>query len=344
VLQRGLYDQPDKSEVLKPGVPQSVDKAGGDFEPNRIGLAKWLLDPSHPLTARVTVNRIWQHFFGIGLVKTSENFGVQGEPPSHRQLLDWLAREFVDGGWDLKALQKTIVMSATYRQSSVANKQAIAKDPDNRLLSRGPRYRMSSFMLRDQALSTSGLLVNKMYGEPVKPYMPPKIWKSISNNAYKQDKGAKLYRRSLYTYWRRTIPPPTMMTFNSANREFCSVREERTNTPLQALTMMNNITFVESSRLIAERMLKQGGKTASEQVGFLYEHLLCRPPSRLELQRLAADYEAYAADFKDRPEATKELLKVGERKHDATLDPVQLAAATMVASTVLNLDETMTLE
>jgi hypothetical protein len=344
VLQRGLYDQPDKSEVLKPGVPQSVDKVGGDFPPNRIGLAQWLLDPSHPLTARVTVNRIWQHFFGIGIVKTSENFGVQGEPPSHRQLLDWLAREFVDGGWDLKALQKTIVMSTTYRQASVASKKAIAKDPDNRLLSRGPRYRMSSFMLRDQALSTSGLLVNKMYGKPVKPYMPPKIWKSISNNAYKQDKGEKLYRRSLYTYWRRTIPPPTMMTFNSANREFCSVREERTNTPLQALTMMNNVTFVESARLIAERMLRDGGTSATDQLEFLYEHLLCRPPTKLELQRLAADYAAYAADFKGRPEATKELLKVGERKHDATLDPVQLAAATLVASTVLNLDETMTLE
>jgi hypothetical protein len=343
-LNRGLYNQPKKDEPLHPVVPTTISGLGTDFEPNRIGLAKWLTHPKHPLTARVTVNRMWQHFFGTGLVKTSENFGIQGDAPSHPKLLDWLATEFVRNGWNVKALQKTIMMSATYQQDSGSPKDSWSSDPDNQLLARGPRYRMSPFMLRDQALQAGGLLNEQLYGEPVKPYMPAKIWRAISNNTYKQDKGAKLYRRSLYTYWRRTIPPPTMMAFNAANREICSVREDRTNTPLQALTLMNNKTFLEASRFIAERMLRDGGDNIESKIQFLSEHVLCRPATVAESARLTADYHAYLKDFTASREATASLLRIGEKPHDKSLNAPALAASTMLASTLLNLDETITLE
>lgn len=343
LLRRGQYNMPDKSKVLKPAVPASLN-ALGSAPRDRLELAKWLVHPKNPLTARVTVNRFWQRFFGVGLVKTSENFGTQGEAPSHPKLLDWLATEFISRDWDMKAIHKVIVMSSTYRQSSRVTEALAERDPENRLLARGPRFRLSAFALRDQALFVSGLMVDELYGESVKPYMPPRIWRAISNNTYKQDKGDKLYRRSLYTYWRRTIPPPTMANFNAGEREVCIVRKDKTNTPLQALTMMNNITFVEASRFMAERMLREGGNSASNQIDWGFKLATGRKPGSDEVSLLRQAHGLFAGRFRNEHAAALKLLSVGEKDRDKNLDPSELAAMTMVASTILNLDETITKE
>lgn len=341
-LNRGQYNQPDKSEKLRPETPASLGKLGEGLPRNRIGLAQWLLDPKNPLVARVTVNRFWQHFFGRGLVRTSENFGVQGEMPSHPELLDWLATEFIGNGWDMKAFNKLIVMSATYRQSSRLTPQNAELDPDNTLLSRGPRKRLTPYQIRDAALFAGGLLVEKIGGPSVKPYMPPGLWKSISNRKYDQGKGADLYRRSLYTYWMRTIPPPTMMAFNAAEREVCAVRKDLTTTPLQALTMMNNITFVEAARTIAERVIHEGGATEQQRLNHLFQLVLSREPTSAESKALLADYNGYLAQFKkDTPGAT-DLLKIGSSPRDETLTAEEVACWTMIANTLLNLDEAIT--
>jgi hypothetical protein len=341
VLERGQYEWPDKSQKLQPAVPEVIGGWKKDWPVNRIGLAKWLTDPDHPLTARVTVNRIWQRLFGTGLVKTSENFGVQGEHPSHPELLDWLATEFIRGEWDLKATYKLLVTSAAYRQSSVGY---LDSDPENRLLSRGPRRRLPAYAIRDSALVSSGLLVPKIGGPSVRPYMPPRIWISISNNTYKQDKGDKLYRRSLYTYWRRTIPPPTMLTFNASEREVCIVRKDQTITPLQALTLMNNVTFVEASRHLAERMMKQEElATAEERIGYGFKAVLGRSPTSAELSLLQEDFQHHEKIFSENPGAAAKLLKVGARPNDPKLPPATLAAYAMVVSTLFNLDEAITL-
>ena len=258
VLKRGAYDAPQ--EKVEPGVPAVLPALPDGAPNNRLGFARWLVDPANPLTARVTVNRFWQMFFGMGLVKTVEDFGSQGEWPTHPELLDWLATEFVQSGWDVKGIVKTIVMSATYRQSSKADAGQLERDPENRLLARGPRFRLPAEMLRDQALAVSGLLVEELGGPSVKPYQPAGLWSEMAGSSdYPQDHGDKLYRRSLYTFWRRTIPPPSMMNFDAAGREACTVRATRTNTPLQALNLMNDVTFVEASRVLAERMMKEGG-------------------------------------------------------------------------------------
>ena len=335
VLNRGQYDQPDKSEQLHPATPPVLGTWNKKWPGDRIGLARWLIDPKHPLTARVTVNRMWQHHFGLGLVKTSENFGVQGEHPSHPALLDWLATEFVRRDWNVKAMHKLIVTSATYRQSSA---RRLERDPENRLLARGPRKRLTPYAIRDTALFTSDLIVGKIGGPSVKPYMPPGIWKSISNAAYKQDKGDKLYRRGMYTYWRRTLPPPTMMTFNAAAREICTVRNDLTTTPLQALTLLNNKTFVESARFLAERMLRRTDKP-SDRVAWAFRSVTSRTPSPAEMDLLLADLKLFEKEFSDDPDSAKKLLKIGERKADANLPPAQLAAYTLIANTLLNLDE-----
>ena len=344
LLNRGQYSAPDESEVLSPGVPDFLGPPTR-HPTNRLELAEWLVSERHPLTARVAVNRVWQQFFGVGLVKTSENFGIQGESPSHPQLLDWLATALIDSSWDLRAVQKMILLSATYRQSSDVRRELAILDPDNRLLARGPRFRLHSFVLRDQALAASGLLYERLGGPSAKPYMPPKIWRSISNNTYKQDSGPNLYRRSLYTYWRRTIPPPTMLNFNAAEREVCVVRKERTNTPLQALTMMNNVTFVEAARFLAQRMLVE---TASEDVGDRIEHgfqcLLGRKPSEEEIALLMDAHSVFVARYQDDPASAETLLSVGEKRRDTSLDASQHAAMTMVASLMLNLDEAVTKE
>jgi hypothetical protein len=344
LLKRGQYDQPDKSARLQPAVPKSLGAIPAGEPNTRLGLARWLVDPSNPLTTRVIVNRYWQQFFGVGLVKTSENFGVQGEHPSHPQLLDWLATEFVRTGWNVKAMHRLIVTSATYRQSSAVSPSLLERDPENRLLARGSRRRLSGSVIRDQVLAMSGLLVEHQGGPSVKPYMPPGLWRSISNAKYVQDHGDKLYRRSLYTYWRRTVPPPTMMAFNAAEREVCIVRKEQTNSPLQALTMMNNITFIETSRLMAERMLREGGKSTEDKIAFGFRLATSRFPTNDESQILRDVHRQFTQRYRNDATAANALLGVGEFPHDSSLNAAELAAMTMLASTILNLDETITKE
>ena len=342
VLNRGLYNQPDKSEKIAPETPGVMGLMSKDLPRNRIGLAKWLLRPEHPLTARVTVNRMWQHFFGRGIVRTSENFGIQGELPSHPDLLDWLATEFIRSGWDMKEFNKMIVMSATYRQSSKATRQQMTTDPDNSRLARGPRKRLTPYQIRDAALFTSGLLVEKVGGPSVKPYMPPGLWKSISNRKYDQGKGEDLYRRSIYTYWMRTIPPPTMMAFNAAEREVCTVRKDLTTTPLQALTLMNNMTFVEAARLIAERMIREGGNRPGQQLAYGFKLILGRAPTPNEARTLFQNFRDYRKEFATDKQGALALLTTGNQRRDAKLRAPDLAAWTMVANTILNLDEAIT--
>ena len=341
-LDRGQYDQPDKSERLQPATPPVLGGWDDSWPRNRLGLARWLMHPANPLTARVTVNRIWQHHFGRGIVKTSENFGVQGDPPSHPALLDWLAVEFTRVGWDVKALHRLIVTSATYRQESRVSPKLNQGDPENRFLARGPRKRLSPYAIRDAALFASGLLNGSIGGPSVKPYMPPGIWRSISNAKYQQDKGDKLYRRSMYTYWRRTVPPPTMMAFNAAARETCIVRTDMTTTPLQALTMMNNVTFVEAARFLAERMLKQKQRSPSQRLAWGIRLVTSREPQLEELRLLSSDLKAYESEFLHNPASASKLLSVGEKPFDKTLNVVSLAAWSLVANTILNLDESIT--
>jgi len=343
-LIRGLYNQPDKSKQLSRDVPASLKIPGMPTPQNRLELARWLVHPDHPLTARVTVNRFWQKFFGTGLVRTSENLGSQGEPPSHPELLDWLATEFIRLDWDMKQFQKLIVTSAAYRQSSEITPELRDIDPENRLLARGPRYRLSAFALRDLALSASGLLVEELGGPSVKPYMPPNIWKAYSNNKYVQDHGDKLYRRSLYTYWRRTIPPPTMANFNAADRETCIVRKDKTNTPLQALTLMNNITFVEASRFLAERMMKETGSDLDSRLIYGFRLTTGRFPDGEETAILRDAFGHYLQRFEANPGAAEKLLSIGEKPRDKSLDSNEHAAFTMIASTLFNLDEVISQE
>ncbi len=343
LLHRGQFNEPDETEVLTPDVPQELGGFSNQHPRNRLELAKWLVHPRHPLTARVAVNRMWQQFFGTGIVKTSENFGLQGELPSHPELLDWLAIQFVESGWDVKALQKLILSSATYRQSSRTTPELDDTDPENRLLARGPRFRLHPFALRDSMLASSGLLVERIGGPPAKPYMPPQIWKSISNNKYEQDTGEQLYRRSVYTFWRRTIPPPTMVNFNSAEREVCVVRKDRTNTPLQALTQMNNITFVEASRFLAERMMRHSDDDAAA-IEFGFRQLVARAPDSTEKTLLQDAYQSFLGQFHENKPGALKLMSVGEKPHDETLELARHAALTMTASLMMNLDEAITKE
>jgi len=347
LLKRGEYDKPDKSQELKPNIPASLGTLPKDASANRLALARWLVDKNNPLTARVTVNRFWQQYFGIGIVKTAEDFGSQGEWPSHPQLLDWLARDFVDSGWDVKRLNKMIVMSATYQQSSKVTPDRLKRDPQNRWLSRGPRFRLDAEMIRDNALAVSGLLVRKIGGESVKPYQPKGLWEAVgytdSNTAkFTQDHGDKLYRRSMYTFWKRTAPPPTMSTFDAPSREACTVRRERTNTPLQALALMNDKQFVEASRKFAERIMTEGGKTAEERIAFAFRTCTARKPTPEEIAVIKSVFKSQLADYRKTPDAAKRLLSIGESPRNEKLDPVELAAWTMVANLVLNLDETIT--
>ena len=344
VLLRGQYNMPDRSTPLQPAVPEALALPEYPAPSDRLELATWLTHPDHPLTARVAVNRLWQQMFGAGLVKTSENFGSQGELPSHPELLDWLAVQLIRSGWDLTHVQKLIVSSATYRQSSAATPELVARDPENRLLARGPRYRLSAFAIRDNALAISGLLTQQMGGPSVKPYMPPKIWEAFSNNKYKQDHGASLFRRSLYTYWRRTIPPPTMMNFNAAAREVCTVRVEQTNTPLQALTLMNNIVFVESARFLAQRMMTQSDGAIEDQIRCGFRLACGRDPTAEEAAVLRRAHDGFCRSFSDDPQAAASLLAIGEAPRDDSLPVVPHAAMTMTASLILNLDETISKE
>jgi hypothetical protein len=350
LLKRGQYDQPDTSEKLAPGVPAAIPVAGMPAPKNRLELARWIVDPGNPLTARVTVNRVWQSLFGTGIVKTSEDFGAQGEWPSHPELLDWLATEFVRSGWDLKALNRLIVTSATYRQSSRVTPALRERDPENRLLARGSRYRLDSHAVRDNALAVSGLLVEKLGGPPVKPYQPPGLWEELSFKKkttiddYVQDHGDKLYRRTLYTFWKRTAPPPALAIFDAAGRETCTVRLSRTNTPLQALNLLNDVVYVEAARKLGERMIREGGSTPTDRLAYGFRLATSRRPEARELASLLKGFEQYAERFHADLAAAKGLLGVGESKADKSLDPAELAAYAASANVILNLDETLTRE
>ncbi|MCE9607193.1 MAG: DUF1553 domain-containing protein [Planctomycetia bacterium] len=349
VLQRGQYDQP--GERVGPDVPDSLPPLVGPrgsersskAAANRLALARWLVDPVHPLTARVAVNRFWQLYFGQGLVKTTEDFGSQGEWPSHPELLDWLAVQFIDSGWNMKQMHKAIVMSATYRQSSEISSTSLARDPENRLFSRGPRFRLSAEAIRDQALAVSGLLTEKLGGPSIKPYQPAGLWEELTHTAkYKQSEGADLYRRSLYVYWRRTVPPPGMAAFDAASREICTVRQVRTNTPLQALTLLNDTTYVEAARAFAERMMREGGSTSNQRIAWAFRLATSREPAAAEAGVLRAGYERHLAHYRSSPESALKLFGVGEAKRDTALDVAELAACTLTAGVILNLDEVVT--
>ena len=347
LLKRGQYDMPDQRRKLEPGVPAILHAWPEQAPRNRLGLARWLMAAANPLTARVTVNRYWQHYFGTGLVKTANNFGTQGEAPSHPELLDWLATEFMRTGWDVKALQRTIVLSATYRQSSRASAEALARDPDNRLLARGPRFRLSAEALRDNALAISGLLVEKIGGPPIKPYQPEGLWKELeggAGTAYVQDKGANLYRRSVYMLRRRSVPHPLLATFDAPSREICQVQRQRTDTPLQALTILNEVAYVEAARHLAQRMLTEGGATAESRLTYGFRCATARVPLPAELQVLEKGLDRYRAIYRADPEAARQLLAHGDSPRDDKLEATELAAYASVATILLNLDETLTKE
>lgn len=346
LLIRGAYDK--KGEKVEAAVPAVLPPLPEGAPANRLGLAKWLVDPKHPLTARVTVNRYWQHYFGRGIVETSEDFGTQGDWPSHPELLDWLATEFIRTNWDVKAMQKLIVMSHTYRQDSKVSPELLAKDPENILLARGPRFRLDAEVLRDSALATSGLLIENVGGKSVKPYQPEGIWEAVgflgsNTRDFKRDDGSALYRRSLYTFWKRTAPPPAMLTFDAPSRETCTVRRPRTNTPLQALVLMNDTQFVEAARQFAQRIMA-AEQTPEKRATYAFRLATCRTPDERETAVLVKLYEDQLAEYQANPEAAKQLLSVGELKRDETLEPAEHAAWTMVANLILNLDETVTKE
>jgi hypothetical protein len=342
LLVRGAYDKP--GDKVSPGVPAMLPPLPKGAPNNRFGFARWLADPSNPLTARVAVNRFWQMYFGTGLVKTVEDFGSQGEWPSHPELLDWLATEFVRTGWDVKAMQKLIVTSTTYRQSSKTTPELLQKDPENRLLARAPRLRLPAGAIRDQALAVSGLLFERVGGPSVKPYQPAGLWKELSGQDYVQDRGVSLYRRSLYTFWKRSSPPPSLMNFDAAGREACVVRESRTNTPLQALDLMNDVTYLEASRKLAERVMKERRANADDRMALAFRLAVSRPPTPAEARVLRDALEQYLADYRTNPEAAEKYLEQGESPRDPELDARELAAYTALASLILNMDETITKE
>jgi len=344
MLDRGVWNQP--TTKVTAATPAFLPPLNKEVPRNRLGLARWLVGPENPLTARVLVNRVWEHFFGVGIVKTQEDFGSQGEPPSHPDLLDHLASRFMKSDWDFKALQREIMMSATYLQSSAGTAESFTADPENRLLSRGPRFRLSAQVIRDQALAASGLLVNQLGGPPVKPYQPDGLWREIIKGRveYKRDSGEKLYRRSLYTLWRRAVKPPEMLLFDANERDTCSVSQKRTNTPLQALVLLNDVTFVEAARGLAARMIREAGEDAAARIDRGMQLLLGRRAKATEREVLLAELSNQSDLFKRSPEAVKEFLAEGESAMSVGLEPVELAAYTAVARILLNLDETITKE
>jgi hypothetical protein len=346
ILIRGAYDK--KGERVEAATPGILPPLPEGAPRNRLGLARWLVEPANPLTARVTVNRFWQAVFGTGLVKTSEDFGSQGEPPSHPELLDWLASEFVRSGWDVKAFLRMLVTSATYRQQSRLTPELRERDPENRLLARGPRFRLMGEFVRDQALAASGLLVPKIGGPSVRPYHPPGLYEGVAPTSedtvktYVPGKGDDLHRRSLYTYWKRSVPHPAMLAFDVPFREVCSVKRSRTNTPLQALNLMNDPTYLEAARFIAGRMLREGGATADARLRFGFRLLLARDPKPAELGRMRAALAREVTAFTADRSAAEAFLAVGERRVEATYAAPELAAYALVASTLLCSDEVLT--
>lgn len=344
LLKRGQYDQP--GEVVSARVPSSFSLTTTEMPANRLGLAKWLCESTHPLTARVAVNHWWALLFGTGIVETVEDLGSQGAWPSHPELLDWLATELVRSRWDVKAMVKLIVTSATYRQASRVSPELQERDPRNRLLARGPRFRLSAETIRDNALAVSGLLKERVGGPSVMPYQPDGLWQDVSverRAVYKQDVGDNLYRRSMYTFWKRTCPPPGMMTFDAPDRETCTIRRARTNTPLQALVLMNDPVFLEASRKLAELVMQSGDKD-EVRLATLYHLVLCRDPRPSEQTTLLGLLGKTRARFTTAPDKAKQLLTVGASSRDKKLDVVELASWATLCSLVLNLDETISKE
>ena len=344
VLSRGQYDQPSAVEVSA-GLPAALGQWPAGAPRNRLGLAKWIVGGENPLTARVIVNRFWQMHFGTGIVKSSEDFGAQGEWPTHPALLDWLATEFIRGGWNRKAMHKLIVMSSTYQQVSRVSPGLLEVDPANRLFARGPRFRLPAEMIRDHALASSGLLVGRLGGESVRPYQPPGLWDDVVYEnvpRFVQDHGGKLYRRSMYTYWKRSVPPPNMQAFDAPSREVCVLTRATTNTPLAALVLMNDPTFVEASRKLAGRVLRDGGATEESRLTLLHRLVCGRRPTERELDLLSGALAEFQTSFRAEPEAARRLMAVGESPHDPVLDVVELAAYASLANAVLGTDEAIT--
>ncbi len=345
VLIRGSYDAP--GEVVDIGVPSDIlPYDTNTYGNNRLGLTKWLFDKNNPLTARVFVNRMWQEFFGRGLVKTSGDFGMQGEMPSHPELLDWLAVDFSNHGWDIKRLIKQIVTSSTYRQSSVLSKDKLATDPDNILLARGPRNRLTAEGVRDLALASSGLLVKEIGGPSLKVYQPKGIWESATSGRgvlarYVQDHGEDLYRRGLYSFIKRTVPPPGMLVFDGSNRDQCEVTRMRTNTPLQALVLLNEPLMLEAARVLAERLMVEQS-TSEEKIKKAFQSIICRQPGKEELSMLLRYFEEEKTGFKQSPDKAKKFVAAGEFNHEKVEDVVALAALMQVVQTIYNLDEAIT--
>ncbi|PYV91777.1 MAG: hypothetical protein DMG05_06445 [Acidobacteria bacterium] len=348
VLGRGEYS--NKGEKVSAGVPASLPPLPKELPRNRLGLAKWLVSPSHPLTSRVVVNRYWQNYFGTGMVKTAEDFGSQGEPPSHAELLDWLATEFMRTGWDVKAMQRLILTSATYRQSSRVTPELLEKDPENRLLARGPRFRLPAETVRDSALAISGLLNGEIGGPSAYPYQPKGLWEELafgdifSGQSYTPGSGKDLYRRSMYTVWKRTVPPPSLATFDAPDREKCTARRARTNTPLQALVLLNDPTYVEAARGLAQRMITEAGRDPAQRINFGFRLATARKPEPREVAVLVQTAKQQLAEYRRHKDEAAKLLGVGESKYDPQLDVSELAAWTSVASSILNLDETVSKE
>ena len=345
ILYRGEYDK--RRDTVKPDTPDILPAMPGDLPRNRLGFARWLLRPEHPLTARVTVNRFWQEVFGTGLVRTTGDFGVSGETPSHPELLDWLAVEFRESGWDVKRFFKLLVTSSTYRQSAASTPEKVEKDPQNRLLSRGPRFRMDAEMIRDYALAASNLLVHTLGGPSVRPYQPEGVWEAVAmpesnTRNYQRDNGQSIYRRSLYTFWKRSAPPASLDVFNAPSREVCTVRRERTNTPLQALVTLNDPQFVEAARGLAQFTLAQAGASPESRLDFLARRLLARPLRDEERQVVQASLERLIAFYQSHPEHATRLLAVGDLKPATAQDPILVAAWTMLANELMNLDEVIT--
>ncbi|MFK7777998.1 MAG: PSD1 and planctomycete cytochrome C domain-containing protein [Gimesia sp.] len=345
LLERGQYNEP--RDQVSANVPAIFPAMAKTAPKNRLGFAKWLVDPSHPLTARVAVNRYWQRIFGLGLVKTSEDFGVQGELPSHPELLDWLALEFIRSGWDVKQMQRLIVNSATYQQTSHVGAKAYQNDPENRLLARGPRMRLDAEEIRDATLASSGLLVQSLGGKSVYPYQPKGLWLELNNRPsyskeYARGKGDDLYRRSMYTFWKRTVPSPMLKTLDAPEREFCTIRRSRTNTPLQALLLLNGPQFVEAARKLAERMLIEGGTTTDEKIKYGFQLVTARKPSEAELAIFRQTYQSELNFYNSNESAATKLFQVGDSPSNTKLNQAKLAAFTSLTRLFLNLDEAIT--
>ncbi len=346
VLRRGDYQSP--LDKVDPNTPVVLPPLPKDAPRNRLTLARWLVDPGNPLTARVAVNHFWQMYFGLGIVKTSEDFGSQGDPPSNQELLDWLATEFVRTKWDVKAMQRLIVTSAVYRQSSKVTPELLEKDPENRLLARGPRFRLPAEMVRDNALFVSGLMSERVGGPSVSPYQPKGLWEEMafggdfSAQTYQQSHGADLYRRSMYTFVKRTVPYPSLNTFDAPDREKCTARRGVTNTPLQALVLMNDPTFVEAARALAERDLREAGPAKTDRIRYAFRLATAREPSPKELAILEGLYQKEIVHYDTDRKAAEKIVSIGESQRNAKLDPAELAAWTLVTSTILNMDESIT--